>query len=101
MDVEVAGAGHETAGADAARRRGRATSSPPQFGQTPSIASVHETQKVHSNVQIRASPSGESVTPQRSPSVRISRAIAYRLGVGWGAECRNPIRAAPTSSRAR
>src|SRR3954471_12362644 len=75
MDVEVAGAGHETAGADAARGRGRATSSPPQFGQTPSISSVHETQKVHSNVQMRASPSGDSAVPQRSHSVRISSAI--------------------------
>ena len=31
-----------------ARRRGRETSSPPQFGQRWSIAAAHEEQKVHS-----------------------------------------------------
>jgi hypothetical protein len=38
-----------------AGRRGRASSSPPQFGQRAANTSEHEAQKVHSNEQIRAS----------------------------------------------
>jgi hypothetical protein len=38
-----------------ATRRGRATSSPPQFGQRPCIESAHTAQNVHSWLQIRAS----------------------------------------------
>ena len=38
-----------------AGRRGRASSSPPQFGQIPPNTSEHEAQKVHSNEQMRAS----------------------------------------------
>jgi hypothetical protein len=37
------------------RRRGRATSSPPQFGQVCCICSAHREQNVHSKLQIRAS----------------------------------------------
>jgi hypothetical protein len=47
----------------AAGRRGRAPSSPPQFGHTPaSTPSAHDAQNVHSNEQIRASaePGGRS-----------------------------------------
>ena len=36
-------------------RRGRGTSSPPQFGQRPPMASAHRAQNVHSKLQIRAS----------------------------------------------
>src|SRR5215813_11107199 len=57
------------------RRRGRATSSPPQFGQTPFIASVQATQKVHSKLQIRAGPSALRAAPHRSQTGRISSAI--------------------------
>lgn len=40
-----------------AGRRGRTTSSPPQFGQVPpSTPSAHGAQKVHSKEQMRASP---------------------------------------------
>jgi hypothetical protein len=49
-------------------RRGRATSSPPQFGQVPSSGpSAHVAQNVHSNEQILASvdPGGSDV-PQHS-----------------------------------
>ncbi len=83
----MAGAGHDAA------RRGRATSSPPQFGQTASIASAHATQNVHSNLQMRASPPGESAVVQRSHSVRISSANAYlfagslRLSTARNASC--------------
>jgi len=35
-------------------RLGRGTSSPPQFGQRPCIASAHIAQNVHSKVQMRA-----------------------------------------------
>jgi len=35
-------------------RRGRTTSSPPQFGQTALIASVQAGQKVHSWLQMKA-----------------------------------------------
>ena len=60
-----------------AARRGRGTSSPPQFGQTPFIASVQATQNVHSYEQMRASPSAASGASQRSHTVRISRATRY------------------------
>ena len=41
----------------AAGRRGRATSSPPQFGHLPpSTPSLHERQNVHSKEQMNASP---------------------------------------------
>src|SRR5579864_8428509 len=43
------------AAASRATRRGRATSSPPQFGQRPCIESAHAAQNVHSWLQIRAS----------------------------------------------
>ena len=74
MNVEMQGAGH-----GAVARRGRATSSPPQFGQTLSMVSAHATQKVHSKEQMRASPSGARAFPQRSQTVRISRLTAYRF----------------------
>jgi hypothetical protein len=49
-------------------RRGRATSSPPQFGHRPRSAfSAHATQNVHSNEQMRAcSKSGAKSRPQHS-----------------------------------
>jgi hypothetical protein len=52
----------------AVARRGRARSSPPQFGQAPlSVPSAHLAQKVHSNEQILASvDSGGSDLPQHS-----------------------------------
>jgi hypothetical protein len=37
--------------------RGRATSSPPQFGHTPFIDAVHDSQNVHSYEQTNARPS--------------------------------------------
>jgi hypothetical protein len=65
---------------DAARhavtRFGRATSSPPQFGQTEAVASPQARQNVHSYEQMSASPSGGNATPQRSHVVRISSAIS-------------------------
>ena len=54
--------------------RGRGTSSPPQLGQTPLIVSAQAGQKVHSKLQMRASPSGASGVPQRSHSVLSSSA---------------------------
>jgi len=39
-------------------RLGRATNSPPQFGHTAFIAAAQLGQKVHSWLQMRASPSG-------------------------------------------
>jgi hypothetical protein len=48
-----------------AGRRGRATSSPPQFGHLPpSFSSAQRAQKVHSKEQMRAS--GESACRSRS-----------------------------------
>jgi hypothetical protein len=68
MDVEVPN------GAPHARLRGRATSSPPQFGHTSSIAAAQSTQKVHSYEQIVAGPSGASADPHRSHASRSSSA---------------------------
>jgi hypothetical protein len=73
QDGTVAG---EPGGAHQTARRGRATSSPPQFGHTRSISSAHATQKVHSWLQIVACPSGTSAVPQRSQLVLISSATA-------------------------
>jgi len=53
-------------------RRGRATSSPPQFGQVCCICSAHPEQNVHSKLQIRASPSCGSDASHRSQVARIS-----------------------------
>ena len=55
---------------------GRATSSPPQLGQTCSICAPQSAQNVHSNEQMTASPSAASATPHRSHTVRISRLTA-------------------------
>ena len=61
VHVEVPRAAH------ARTRLGRATSSPPQFGQTPlHLVARTPAQNVHSNEQMRASPSGASAAPQRS-----------------------------------
>src|SRR5262245_24376233 len=56
-----------------AGRRGRLTSSPPQFGQIPSsFLSAHAAQKVHSKVQMRASvESGGRSRSQHSHPGRI------------------------------
>jgi hypothetical protein len=70
VHVEVPDLAH-----DASLRRGRGTSSPPQFGQTLSIASAHAGQNVHSNEQMRASSSAARVASQLSHAVLISRAI--------------------------
>ena len=57
-------------------RRGRATSSPPQFGQTSCVEAAHVGQNVHSKLQIRAAPSFGSATPQASQVSRISSTAA-------------------------
>ena len=57
-------------------RRGRRTSSPPQFGHTASIEAVQPAQNVHSKLQMYASPASSSAAPQRSHAVRISSANA-------------------------
>src|SRR3546814_9610490 len=49
-------------------RRGRATSSPPQLGQRRAIVSAQAAQKVHSKLQIKASPSIASPRSHRSQS---------------------------------
>jgi len=74
VDIKMTRPGH-----GAVTRRGRATSSPPQFGQTSSIDSAHATQNVHSKEQMRASPSGANPFPQRSQTARISRATVRFL----------------------
>jgi hypothetical protein len=57
-------------------RRGRRTSSPPQFGHLSFIASVHVAQKVHSKLQMRAfAESGGRAALHRSQAPRISSAI--------------------------
>jgi hypothetical protein len=67
----------QCAGADAAcRLRGLRTNSPLQFGQTYFIACVHAGQKVHSNVQMNASPVGPSGVWHFSQAVLISSAIS-------------------------
>ena len=53
-------------------RRGLATSSPAQFGQTCSIASPQGLQNVRSKLQITASPAAASRALQRSHVERIS-----------------------------
>jgi nucleoside-diphosphate-sugar epimerase len=60
-------------------RRGRETSSPPQFGHTPSISAAHAAQNVHSKLQIVAvSLSAARATSHRSHTGRISNiAPAY------------------------
>jgi hypothetical protein len=52
-------------------RRGRVTSSPPQFGQTPACASLQAAQNVHSKEQIRASPEsgGKSLSQHSQPGL--------------------------------
>ncbi len=55
-----------------ATRRGRATSSPPQFGQRPCIASAHAAQNVHSWLQIRASRGGHRQRCLRIARTRVS-----------------------------
>jgi hypothetical protein len=55
--------------------RGRRTSSPPQFGQIDRMAWVQSAQKVHSKVQMKAVPVGESGAWHFSHWVRISRAM--------------------------
>jgi hypothetical protein len=59
----------------AAGRRGRTTSSPPQFGHLPpSLPSVHGAQKVHSKEQIRASveSGGKSRSQHSQPGLSCS-----------------------------
>lgn len=61
-----------------ADRTGRRTSSPPQFGQMPSLASAQSAQNVHSKVQMRASSeSGGSVRSQHSQLGRSSSTQPY------------------------
>jgi hypothetical protein len=58
-----------------AGRRGRATSSPPQFGHLPArTVSAHVAQKVHSNEQIRASveSGGRSLLQHSQPGLSSS-----------------------------
>ena len=71
-------------------RRGRATSSPPQFGHRASSASPQSLQNVHSKLQIRAGPSGVSALPQRSHTSLISRLTVSlpSLRLLEAAECR-------------
>jgi hypothetical protein len=59
--------------------RGLRTSSPPQFGHTFFIPAVHVAQKVHSKVQMNASPVGINAAWHFSQIPRISSAIAYSL----------------------
>jgi hypothetical protein len=56
-------------------RRGRRTSSPPQFGHVASISEAQPTQNVHSYEQMHASPAASSDVPQRSHTARISNAM--------------------------
>jgi hypothetical protein len=65
----------------AAGRRGRATSSPPQFGQRPcSAPSAQLAQNVHSNEQMRASveSGGKSLSQHSQPGRSSSMAILLR-----------------------
>ena len=55
-----------------ATRRGRLTSSPPQFGHTQSIDSPQATQKVHSKLQMSASPASVMAAEHFSHTTRIS-----------------------------
>jgi hypothetical protein len=59
-------------GACAAPRRGRETSSPPQFGRRYCISLPHVAQRVHSKRPITASPASSSVVLHGSQAVRIS-----------------------------
>jgi hypothetical protein len=62
----------------AAGRRGRATSSPPQFGHTPfSTVSVQPAQNVHSKVQMRASgeSGGKSLSQHSQPGLICSMGV--------------------------
>jgi hypothetical protein len=59
--------------------RGRATSSPPQFGHIPlSLSSAQGTQNVHSNEQILASPAGGKSVLQHS-QLGLSSSIEFIL----------------------
>ena len=75
-------------------RRGRRTSSPPQFGQTRSNSPAHASQNVHSKLQTYAVPSWTRPAPQRSQVSRISRATTRRPA----RKCPPPVRA-PASTR--
>jgi len=59
-------------------RVGRGSNSPPQLGQIPDMASVHDAQNVHSKLQIRAAPlSRPSGAWQRSQWGRISSVMIH------------------------
>jgi hypothetical protein len=63
---------------------GRRTNSPPQFGQTPCMAFVQSPQKVHSNVQMQASPRGSRLRPHFSQAGFINNAIVtFRFLLGF------------------
>ena len=62
-----------------APRRGRATSSPPQFGQRCDISDPHAVQNVHSKLQITASPASARVVLHRSHTARISNMVLALL----------------------
>jgi hypothetical protein len=59
-------------------RFGRATNSPPQFGQMPSMPAAQFGQKVHSWLQMRASASNGRPAPHFSHPGRISRVMWSR-----------------------
>jgi hypothetical protein len=65
------------AASPAPRARGRRTNSPPQFGHTAFIASVHSAQNVHSYVQMYASASRAVARPHRSQLSFINSATAF------------------------
>src|SRR5439155_1298283 len=58
-------------------RRGRRTSSPPQFGQTAFICSAQFTQYVHSKLQMYATPLAVSAIPHFSHALFSSNAISF------------------------
>lgn len=59
--------------------RGRRTNSPLQFGHVFFIAAVQPAQNVHSNVQMYASPVGDSAALHFSHAARISNAMQVHL----------------------
>ena len=66
------GFGTETLSGYLGRRRGRETSSPPQFGHRNAISVPHVVQNVHSKLHITAFPASVSAVLQRSHTLRIS-----------------------------
>ena len=67
-----------------AGRRGRTTSSPPQFGHLPPrTVSAHDAQKVHSKEQMRASVDSGGKSLSQHSQLGLISSISFSRWIGW------------------